>query len=407
MKVPTFLLISLSTAQLIGAGTSCAAEPPATCNPDDCCRTYCLGPTNVGINAPVRPFTCDGDWVITASGFYWNAHMDGLEYAIETQVKSDVKLFNFAPEQSDLIDAEYKNPDFKWDFGFKFGVGYNTTCDGWDMSAVWTHYHGKASSHDEAEKDDNSTLLTLWSDYNTINDIQPPLQLAPIFATDIQTKWNLKLDLIDIELGLERWYSTRVTLRPHVGLRIAFIDQKFTIQHKGGSWSEGDDQMREVNLFQNNEVDLENDYKGVGIRGGLDTVWNLGCGWALYGNSAFSILYGRFHIDHDEVNRSAEVPFSKTKILESKNSFRASRFVADFALGVQWSSLFCDCNYAFAVKFGWENHIFFDQNQLWRVRKWEYFSAEAGNALNVDNTYQNSRGSLDTQGWTLTFVFDF
>nr|NGX59743.1 hypothetical protein [Chlamydiota bacterium] len=49
MKVPAFLLLSLGTAQLIGANTNCAAAPPATCNPDDCCRTYCLGPTNVGV----------------------------------------------------------------------------------------------------------------------------------------------------------------------------------------------------------------------------------------------------------------------------------------------------------------------------------------------------------------------
>ena len=409
MKVPAFLLLSLGTAQLIGANTNCAAAPPATCNPDDCCRTYCLGPTNMGVNAPVRPYTCDGDWVITASGFYWNAHMDGLEYAIETQVKSDATdpIIKPLKIRSDLIDAEYKNPDFKWDFGFKFGIGYNTTCDGWDFGAVWTRYHGKASSHDEAEKDDNSTLLTLWSDYNNFLDTEDPVQQAPIYATDIQTSWNLKLDLVDIELGLERWYSTRVSLRPHVGLRLAFIDQKFTIQHKGGSWSEGDvfDQML-VNVFQNNEVDLKNDYKGVGIRGGLDTVWNFGCGWAIYGNSAFSILYGRFSIDHDETNRLAEAPFSKTKILEAENSFRASRFVADFALGVQWSSLFCDCQYAFAVKLGWENHLFFDQNQLWRVRKWD----SVGTAASVtwkDNSYQNSRGNLDTQGWTLTFVFDF
>ncbi|NGX59911.1 MAG: hypothetical protein KR126chlam3_01071 [Chlamydiae bacterium] len=402
MKVPAFLLISLGTAQLIGANTNCAPEPPATCNPDDCCRTYCLGPTNVGISAPVRPFTCDGDWVITASGFYWNAHMDGLEYAIETQVKSDAQQLGILT-RSELIDAEYKNPNFKWDFGFKLGIGYNTTCDGWDMSAVWTHYHGKASSHDEAEKDDNSTLLPIWSDYNMILDQKPPVQRPPLYATDIQTEWNLKLDLIDIELGRERWESKKLTIRPHVGLRIAFIDQKLTIKHKGGSWSEGDDQMKLVNLFQNNEVELENDFKGIGIRGGLDTVWNFGCGWALYGNSAFSILYGRFHIKHDEANRLAEIPFSKTKVLESTNTFRASRFVADFTLGVQWSSLLCDCKYAFAAKLGWENHLFFDQNQLWKVRKLEY----PGDPSTEDNTYQNSRGSLDTQGWTLTFVFDF
>ena len=399
MKGSAFLLISLSTAQLIGANTKCAPEPPATCYPDDCCRTYCLGPTNEGISPAVRPYTCNGDWVITAAGLYWNAHMDGMEYAVDTKVNNS-NSFN----RANLIDAEYKNPDFKWDFGFKFGIGYNTTCDGWDIGVVWTRYHGRASSHDEAEKDDNHTLLPLWSSF-AVNPGDEPVDLpdAPLFATDIETQWNLKLNLVDIELGREFWNSKRLTIRPHVGLRIVSIEQEFDIEHKGGSWTfeevdyNTDLQQNGNSISQNNEVDLENDFKGVGIRAGLDTVWNFGCGWAIYGNTAFSIIYGRFHIEHDETNREAASPFTKTKILDSEESFRASRFIADLALGVQWSSLFCDCKYGFAVKLGWENHIFLDQNQLWRVNP----------KVEIINIFNQRRGTLDTQGWTLTFVFDF
>nr|NGX47543.1 hypothetical protein [Chlamydiota bacterium] len=67
----------------------CEPAPPAACNPADCCRTYCMGPENYGVNAAVRPRTCNGDWVITVAGFYWNSHQDGMEYAVESKVKND------------------------------------------------------------------------------------------------------------------------------------------------------------------------------------------------------------------------------------------------------------------------------------------------------------------------------
>ncbi len=382
VALPLIAVSSMLPAARYNSKTDCAPAPPAACNEDACCRTYCLGPENYGVNAAVRPITCNGDWVITAAGLYWNAHMDGMEYAVDTSVKNDV-----AENRTNLIDAEYKNPDFKWDFGFKFGIGYNTTCDGWDIGVVWTRYHGKASSHDEAELDDNHTLLPLWSNVSTIFAGTPT---PPLYATDIETHWKLELDLVDFELGREFWNSKKLTIRPFVGLRYARINQDFNIEHKGGSWSEFTEN-------QNNEVELDNHYRGFGIRAGLDTVWNFGCGWAIYGNTAFSILYGRFDIEHDETNRIASAPFTKTKILDTEESFRASRFVADLALGIQWSSLFCDCQYGLAVKLGWENHIFLDQNQLWRVNP----------KLDGINIFSQRRGDLDTQGVTLTFVFDF
>ena len=361
---------------------NCEPTPPATCYPDDCCRTYCMGPENYGVNAAVRPKTCNGDWMITIAGFYWNTHQDGMEYAIETEV-----LQTPDDERNSLINAHYKNPDFDWNFGFKFGVGYNTTCDGWDIGVMWTRYNGDASSHDEAEADDNSTLLTLWSNFAIAGN-------QPTFATDIQTCWDLDLNLVDIELGREFWTSRRVSLRPHIGIRYASIRQNFNIEHKGGVWSQ-------TSPILNNMVDLENDFKGVGIRTGLDSTWNFGCGWAVYGNFALSILYGRFHVSHDEQNRLAVAPFTKEKILETDDGFRASRLATDLSLGIQYASLFCKCQYGIMIRFGWEQHLFLDQNQMWRVVK------DVDDAQPLNNIFHQRRGDLDTQGWTLTFRFDF
>ncbi len=420
---------------------NCAPEPPATCYPDDCCRTYCLGPENYGVNAPVRPYTCNGDWVISATGFYWNAHQDGMEYAIDNHVNNSA-VSSFGPvgttdpvpgpmpiiplyqPLNNLIDSEYKTPNFKWDWGFKVDLGFNTTCDGWDFGVVWTWYRGKANDHIEAEKDDNHTLIPLWSAYAA------PQGLTT-FATDIETHWKIQLNLIDIELGREYWTSKYLSFRPFVGLRIACIEQNLEIQHKGGSWSEA---IFETGMLMklgtyigeatfNDKVDLDNDFKGVGLRAGFDTVWNFGCGWGLYGNFAASIVYGRFSLDHDEEIREASSPHTKIKILETEESFRASRAMLDLGLGIQWATLFCDCQYGFTIQLGWEQHLFFHQNQLWRVNRmigqpevfYDFYDIYMDDVDLPDdfpndtgeNVYYQRRGTLDTQGWTLKVQFQF
>jgi len=378
---------------------NCAPEPPTTCYPGNCNHCYCLGPENYGVNAPVRPVTCNGDWVISAAGFYWSAHQDGMEYAVDTSVQnkqeSTTTVGLSPPNVPDLIDAEYETPNFKWDFGFKVDLGYNTTCDGWDFGVTWTWYRGKANDHIEAEKDDNHTLIPLWSAYASPEGLTT-------FATDIETHWKLELNLIDIELGREYWTSKYLSFRPFVGLRIAFIDQHFEIQHKGGSWSEI------VQFPFNDEVDFDNDFKGVGIRAGFDTVWNFGCGWGLYGNFATSIVYGRFSLDHDEEIRQASSPHNKIKVLETEESFHASRAMLDLGLGIQWHSLFCDCQYGFTVQFGWEQHLFFHQNQLWRVNRIGNPISSVGIPnIGGENVFFQRRGTLDTQGWTLKVQFAF
>ena len=328
MHKTLFALLGLSSSLIAAQNNDhCAPEPSATCYPDDCKRCYCLGPENVIANAPVCPFTCDGDVSISVAGFYWNAHQDGMEYAIDNRVRNNVTgatlnsitAFTDANDEfNNLIDSSYLTPDFKWDWGFKLGLAYCSPCDGWDIGVYWTWYRGKAFSHHEAEPDDNHVLLPLWSAFSW-----PPGGIN--FATDIRTDWRLQLNLIDIELGRNFWTSQYLSIRPHVGIRVAYLEQDFDIKHLGGNlealtilviggngWG--------LQSALNNEVHFDNDFKGVGLKSGLDTTWNFGCGWSLYGNLAASIVYGRFNVDHHEWNRLATGDHAKTRVLETNET---------------------------------------------------------------------------------------
>lgn len=383
----------------------CAPTPPAACYPDECRNCYCLGPENYGVNAPTCPKTCNGDLTITVAGFYWNAHQDGMEYAIDNYVTSPTDISSTSATQvlNSIVDAKFLVPNYEWDWGFKVGLGYCTTCDGWDFGVLWTWFRNTADDHVEREQDDNATLMPLWSAYAPTSGGVP-------FATDIETRWKLQLNLVDLELGRSFWTSKYLSMRPFIGLRIAFIDQDYDIFHKGGTFSSISSTPAQPAF--NNEVKLDNDFKGVGIRGGLNTVWNVGCGWGLYGNFALAIIYGRFDVELDETNRLTSGNHDKFKVANAEDNFRASRGSADLALGVQWATMFCDCQYGFTFQIGWEQHLFWDQNQWWRItRIGDEFLFNPDIDLPVNNSgenvFQQRRGDLDTQGWTITVKFDF
>jgi len=374
----------------------CAPTPAAPCySVDTPMCDYCLGPETVAGNPAVNPKTCNGDLVLTIAGFYWNMHQDGMEFAVDNSVPLPAMAGDDASALVNLVDAEYLTPHSKWDFGFKLGLGYNGTHDGWDFGVVWTHFKGRASNDVEEETTDNSSLLPLWSDFASGS------AFPTLFASSMEASWNVDLDLVDFELGREFWASKYLTLRPHVGLRLSWIGQDFDIEHKGGSWGGG----IAGSIATNNLVDMDNDFKGVGVRGGLNSVWNFGRGFALFGNVALSIIYGRFSIDQDEDNRFTTAPFAKTTILETINSYHSSKAMTDLELGIQWSTMFSNCNYGFTIGLSWEHHMFFNQNHLWRVNHIPLPNVPPAPA--GPNTFIPANGDLSTQGWTLKATFDF
>lgn len=375
----------------------CRSKEPAKCFQSSCSPCFCLGPDNLQANPPVRPITCSGDFTLIAAATYWKAEQDGLEYGVLNSVPGSDSLSG-NPELNNLIQAEYIGPKFAWNAGFKLGVAYTSPLDGWDVNALWTGYSERLRGAVRGEESDNRALIPLWSSFQYPNAGQASI----LYATEIRSLWKLDLNFLDIELGREYWASPVLSLRPHIGVRGAVIDQELNLHHKGGSFNDDG-----LTLNYNNEVELENDFKGVGARSGLDSFWNIGCGWGFFGSLATSILYGKFHIDHDEILRQALSPFSKAKLLETKESFRASRAALDLALGLQWKALICERKYGIALGLGWEQHLFFNQNQLWRVVRNGGVNSSGIFNNSGDNIFHQRRGALSTQGWTLTGKFTF
>ncbi len=422
-------VLPVAAASFLSITSFLQADACATCpevKPMGECKNPFVPATNpcaIGVvNPNARPHVNCARATFSAELLYWNAYEDGLEYAI-----SNTEAPNLASNQislthsSSYYNGDVLNIDRKWDYGFRFGLGYVLTHDGWDLEAMWTHYRSNAS--DDVVADSNTTtarIYTLWSAIapgaTDLLNLAPTSLVDPI-AAEATTSWRLHLDLIDLELGRAFYTSRYLTLRPHIGLRGASIDQHYDITYLGGSFREAIIATLPLNLTD--EISMKDNFRGIGVRGGLNSQWHWssGCGgdWSFFGNVALSMIYGHFKVTQEEAvidsNSIDSIPSGPVNILDVENSFRASRAMTDLALGLRYDYDCCDADYHIAVWFAWEHHIAFDMNQWVRYTSTDNVAGTPGHLLPSSpatyTMYAPENGDLTTQGWSVGFSLDF
>ena len=101
---------------------------------------------------------------------------------------------------------------------------------------------------------------------------------------------------------------------------------------------------------------------------GLNVVWDIGCGFSIYGNAAGSVLYAHFKEElESDAESSATVNGTPNSTSSSTYGYKdrdhVFRIVMDLGLGLAW----CDCwewcghEYPVMLRVGWEQHRWFDQ----------------------------------------------
>ena len=359
---------------------------------DNCCPPAdCPCPSS-------RPFLdpC-GNWYLDVEGLCWEASEDGLAYATKysrnNPGQSGSPTSGSASSSSSCgsndcdykIDGRVKNIGSHWDGGFKVGIGTDLPCDGWDTLFKWTWFRTKKHQHED-NKDDS----WLVGAYNTDCDDDYRLQ-------EIKAKWHLNLNIFDWEIGREFCVSPCLSLRPFIGIRAAWVDQKYDIHSSfAGNPFDADacDNTRKDGLR------MKSKFSGAGVRGGLNSEWKWGCGFSIYGDFAGSILWGKFrrntHLNRQYTEEVAGEDYAREYCLQQKDHTSAGcRAITDAAIGLRWKQFF-DCDrIALTFSIGWEHHCFFDQNRF------ENFGTCANPQPQVE------RGDLYTQGVTFAARLDF
>jgi hypothetical protein len=327
------------------------------------------------INPPGRPQVKDGaDLFIFGDLIYWNAHENGLPFAIKNAHSSNV----IEPLNFNLADSKVKSIHSDWNCGFRVGVGYNLPHDGWDLSLSWLRLYTHGHKHTRAHSDELIFPTRAQPQDSLVN-----------FAGANQAKshWRLRFNQLDLDLGREFFVSKWLTLRPHFGLRTDWVHQKWNSTFRNFVFA----------IPSKLELDYKDEWWGMGLEGGLDTQWGLGSGFSLFGNISGAILYGFHDIDFKDKNTPPQFNDNpKGVFVDMDYTYRVSHPIFDLMMGLRYDHMFYDDRFHLGLQLGWEHHIYFSQNQF------PVFADD----VSIGSFVQN-QGDLTFQGWTLAARFDF
>jgi hypothetical protein len=300
-----------------------------------------------------------------------------------------------APAQASAFTyAEGENLDFKWDAGFRLGFGYTLAHDSWDVYTSWTRFHTDAHKKIGTVGTGNSQVFyPFWS------AAEVDVAQASLKADGAHASCKLKTDILDVELGRKFFTGKWFSLRPHVGLRSAWIENKLNIKHYNLSNTSAAPVLVDV-------VEVKSNFEGVGLRAGVDSEWNVTHAVSFYGDFSLSTLYGRHKNKHIETIGALELANEGTTILDYKNHQHATNLVTDLAFGVNWApDLTCVCpSVRVVLSAGWEHHLFLNQVKL---KKFDTRAVTTGATTTPSNSATNVVSDLALQGFNVSARLEF
>lgn len=261
-----------------------------------------------------------------------------------------------------------QDPELVWDWGFRTGVGVNTVVKNWNLIATYTKFHSKPFASMATPE---GLVMPTWKE----SRIGKNEGAGP----DGLVAWRLHLDLADVEVGKVFEPTNTVCLRPHIGVRAAWIYQK----RKKVQITQDEVSHRSQPLF------CSNNCVGLGCRTGLDSLWSVGKGLSLFTDGALSLLAGYYNIDQKK--RPVQTNF---QIEDEENKATNGIATAEVSLGIQYEKALTSRKF-FTVRMGYEVNYIFNQ-----TRWMDWFSNSKG-------ALSDAGSGMSLQGITLGFRLDF
>ncbi len=302
------------------------------------------------------PRVIDGCGVfITGDYLYWTARQDNMQYAaVGFTNNNDVSV-----SKGSVAQLKYK-----FRTGFKAGLGFSFGHDMWDMAINYTWFQ---SNH-------NKGSVSATTSQGLTPTFTPFIDLgSTTYFLNASSIWRLHFNALDMDLGRNFYISKFLSLRPFLGLKGSWQNQHNTSVYSGITDSEDFEYTRK----------LRSSFLGMGIRTGCNMGWHLAGTWSIYGDIAVASLWGQFKSKRIDT-ANAVTPAHNT------NHFHTATPVVELAIGLRKDQWFCNNRLHVGVQAGWEEQIWFDQNQL--------PSGNNGLALG---------GNLVLQGLTVRLRFDF
>lgn len=268
---------------------------------------------------------------LEAAYLYWHSSIE------DVSVTSNIQ-----PISTNQTKETIKQINYKYDSGFKLGLGYNLSYDSWDIFANWTRLHTHPSSSWSSTTQSLSTSLLA------------PFASSALVSNSAHSRWSLHFDTVDLELGRHLFLGRNLAIRPYVGLKGAWVTSTLHTSYNG------------INnlVFNSADVFLRDRNQGIGLRFGMQGRWDLWCSdFAILGNIAGAVLWNNMKVK----NTTNAFNLDGTLGGGSKNAhYRTLKPLVECFIGLDWGSCFCRKYYlnvaaGYEMQFWWDYNIFFAQ----------------------------------------------
>jgi len=396
--------------------STCCCFPCCCSNPRPCIDCECYVPQFYNLQ-------CDWGFSFDAEFLYWYARETNLAYASKIEMKDVDPSDN---SQLAFANQSYKHLDTDWNPGFRIGIGYNSSCDGWDYNLTWTWFSNK-------EKDSTcvpdygldspllpfvgaegqSILLNPWINQSfhflsgQIGDAFNPYVIS---FDRISAKYHLTFNQVDLDVGRRYWLSKCLNMRPYVGLRGAWTRARFSTNSYRTTTVDSEDYA----LMLNDKFKSKG--WGVGFIAGFEPTFYFSQCFGLFAKAGTGVIWGDFEVDKTEKYSGTNAANTDVVFLTYCNKDHSEHSqmtgLLDLALGIRWESTWCCDRYRSAVDLGWEHHIFFDQNHRYKTVDFFNFTplsttAVVPSTINGYRQIDEATGNLGFGGFVLRLNFDF
>ncbi len=264
----------------------------------------------------------DGHVYITGEWLFWRTREGGFEYAVERS----------AAVPGAFTDAVPKKLNFDWQSGFRVGLGAHLPYDGWDLYVNYTDFRPDDSSHASGSV---FPLLVYQGQFPIGN------------VTQADGHWKIEFQTLDVEIGRTYYIGKSLILRPNIGIRGAWIDQHSHFDYQGGDIPAGLEYT----------VHDKNDFKGAGIRAGINSNWYFGAGLSFNGDLFTSLVVGHFDLSQSQRQLGIEV-------IDLDSDCNQLSPNAQMFLGLSWDYNFYHNRCHFGLTLGFESQFWWRQNQM-------------------------------------------
>jgi hypothetical protein len=290
------------------------------------CRESEITGWGVWTNLLEGKMTLDADWL------YWNVQQDGINPGTITTINPSITTLVSTKEH-------VVRPHFKYENGVRVKLAYDLPYNFWDANINYIYFPGKAQTRPftapsilEAFTPNPSSLLT-----------------AP--ATTFDSKWKFYGNQIDIDVGYTSNLYQYLDMRPHIGFRAAWWDQKYH--------SKSSTVIATVASYNSILARIKEQFQGYGIEGGLWSYLKHHSGLSIVGHLGGSILYSTYKIRGIALTSLVDAGVITSLGREFvSDTIDGATPILDCYAGLDYSNCYYDVLFHFHL--GWEQHVFFD-----------------------------------------------